>query len=91
MFWDISHGDEAVNESSAHSGSVFSAIRAIDYTVIFARDMAAMRRFHEGVLGLSGGTRSVVEMDRVPARQQHAGAGCADANRRGCADARRAS
>jgi catechol 2,3-dioxygenase-like lactoylglutathione lyase family enzyme len=26
------------------------AIRAIDYTVIFARDMAAMRRFYEDVL-----------------------------------------
>ncbi|MFO1108973.1 MAG: VOC family protein [Bradyrhizobium sp.] len=30
----------------------FQAIRAIDYTVIFVRDMAAMRRFYEGVLGL---------------------------------------
>ena len=28
----------------------FQAIRAIDYTVIFVRDMAAMRRFYEGVL-----------------------------------------
>jgi catechol 2,3-dioxygenase-like lactoylglutathione lyase family enzyme len=27
------------------------AIRAIDYTVIFVRDMAAMRRFYEDVLG----------------------------------------
>jgi catechol 2,3-dioxygenase-like lactoylglutathione lyase family enzyme len=33
------------------SGSAFRAIRAIDYTVIFARDMAAMRRFYEDVLG----------------------------------------
>ena len=33
--------------------SVFSAIRAIDYTVIFVRDMAAMRRFYEDVLALS--------------------------------------
>jgi catechol 2,3-dioxygenase-like lactoylglutathione lyase family enzyme len=33
------------------SGSAFRAIRAIDYTVIFARDMPAMRRFYEDVLG----------------------------------------
>ena len=32
-------------------GSAFQAIRAIDYTVIFVRDMAAMRRFYEDVLG----------------------------------------
>src|SRR5215475_13167307 len=32
-------------------GSAFRAIRAIDYTVIFARDMAAMRRFYEDILG----------------------------------------
>jgi catechol 2,3-dioxygenase-like lactoylglutathione lyase family enzyme len=31
--------------------SAFRAIRAIDYTVIFARDMEAMRRFYEDVLG----------------------------------------
>jgi catechol 2,3-dioxygenase-like lactoylglutathione lyase family enzyme len=30
--------------------SPFHAIRAVDYTVIFVRDMAAMRRFYEGVL-----------------------------------------
>jgi catechol 2,3-dioxygenase-like lactoylglutathione lyase family enzyme len=35
----------------ARFGSAFRAIRAIDYTVIFARDMAAMRRFYEDVLG----------------------------------------
>jgi catechol 2,3-dioxygenase-like lactoylglutathione lyase family enzyme len=29
----------------------FQAIRSIDYTVIFVRDMAAMRRFYEDVLG----------------------------------------
>lgn len=33
------------------SGSPFRAIRAIDYTIIFVRDMAAMRRFYEGILG----------------------------------------
>ena len=31
----------------------FKAIRAIDYTVIFVRDMAAMRRFYEDVLGFA--------------------------------------
>jgi catechol 2,3-dioxygenase-like lactoylglutathione lyase family enzyme len=30
--------------------SPFHAIRAVDYTVIFVRDMAAMRLFYEGVL-----------------------------------------
>src|SRR5262249_29928630 len=29
------------------------AIRAIDYTVIFVRDMTAMRRFYEDILGFS--------------------------------------
>ena len=33
--------------------SPFRAIKAIDYTVIFARDMAAMRRFYEEVLGFA--------------------------------------
>jgi catechol 2,3-dioxygenase-like lactoylglutathione lyase family enzyme len=32
------------------SSSAFRSIRAIDYTVIFVRDMAAMRRFYEDVL-----------------------------------------
>src|SRR5256885_12829526 len=39
------------NERNRRSGSAFQAIRAIDYTVIFVRDMAAMRRFYEDVLG----------------------------------------
>ena len=39
------------NEQKQRSDSAFRAIRAIDYTVIFARDMAAMRRFYEDVLG----------------------------------------
>ena len=34
----------------SHTNSAFQTIRAIDYTVVFARDMAAMRRFYEGVL-----------------------------------------
>ena len=38
-----------MNERTADAA--FRAIRAIDYTVIFVRDMTAMRRFYEGVLG----------------------------------------
>ena len=33
-----------------NSPSPFQAIRTIDYTVIFVRDLAAMRRFYEDVL-----------------------------------------
>jgi len=44
--------EAVVNERSPRSGSAFQAIRAIDYTVIFVRDMAAMRRFYEDILGL---------------------------------------
>jgi catechol 2,3-dioxygenase-like lactoylglutathione lyase family enzyme len=40
-----------VNKRDAHSSSPFQAIRAIDYTVIFVRDMTAMRRFYEAILG----------------------------------------
>ena len=40
-----------MSERNPHSPSAFQAIRAIDYTVIFVRDMAAMRRFYEGILG----------------------------------------
>ena len=42
-----------MNERNPPAGSAFRAIRAIDYTVIFARDMAAMRRFYEDVLGFA--------------------------------------
>src|SRR4051794_674696 len=38
------------SEPPPRTRSPFSAIRAIDYTVIFVRDMAAMRRFYEEVL-----------------------------------------
>jgi catechol 2,3-dioxygenase-like lactoylglutathione lyase family enzyme len=31
--------------------SAFRSIQAIDYTVVFVRDMAAMRRFYEDILG----------------------------------------
>jgi catechol 2,3-dioxygenase-like lactoylglutathione lyase family enzyme len=39
-----------VNERNPPSDSAFRGIRAIDYTVIFVRDMGAMRRFYEDVL-----------------------------------------
>ncbi|WP_370140439.1 MULTISPECIES: VOC family protein [unclassified Bradyrhizobium] len=46
--------DMTNEQTSGVSGrSPFHAIRAIDYTVIFVRDMAAMRRFYEEVLALS--------------------------------------
>jgi catechol 2,3-dioxygenase-like lactoylglutathione lyase family enzyme len=41
------------NEPSPRAGSAFRAIRAIDYTVIFVRDMSGMRRFYEEILGFS--------------------------------------
>ncbi|XIA66923.1 VOC family protein [Bradyrhizobium sp. TZ2] len=40
-----------MNEQNLHSP--FQAIRAIDYTVLFVRDMAAMRRFYEDVLSFA--------------------------------------
>ena len=40
-----------MNEQAPPPASAFQAIRAIDYTVIFVRDMAAMRSFYEDVLG----------------------------------------
>jgi catechol 2,3-dioxygenase-like lactoylglutathione lyase family enzyme len=43
--------EAVVNERNPHSGSAFQAIRAIDYSVIFVRDMAAMRSFYEDILG----------------------------------------
>jgi catechol 2,3-dioxygenase-like lactoylglutathione lyase family enzyme len=36
--------------SEQQTPSPFQSIRAVDYTVIFVRDMPAMRRFYEGVL-----------------------------------------
>ncbi|HKC08452.1 MAG TPA: VOC family protein, partial [Methylomirabilota bacterium] len=42
-----------MNERNSRPRSAFQAIRAIDYTVIFVRDMGAMRRFYEDILGLS--------------------------------------
>ena len=39
------------SERNPRLGSAFQSIRAIDYTVIFVRDMAPMRRFYEDVLG----------------------------------------
>jgi catechol 2,3-dioxygenase-like lactoylglutathione lyase family enzyme len=40
-----------MNKPNPPSASPFRAIRAIDYSVIFVRDMAAMRRFYQDVLG----------------------------------------
>lgn len=42
-----------MGDRKAQSGSGFGAIRAIDYTVIFARDMVAMRHFYEEILGFA--------------------------------------
>ena len=42
-----------MNEQNPSSGSPFRAIRAIDYTVIFARDIAAMRCFYQDILGFA--------------------------------------
>ena len=39
-----------MTDQSNPTASPFQSIRAVDYTVIFVRDMAAMRRFYEGVL-----------------------------------------
>ncbi|MEO9875643.1 MAG: VOC family protein [Anderseniella sp.] len=39
-----------MNEPDGQSGSAFDAIRGIDYTVLFVRDMDAMRYFYEGVM-----------------------------------------
>jgi catechol 2,3-dioxygenase-like lactoylglutathione lyase family enzyme len=44
---------EKNNETVVSKSSPFQAIRAIDYTVIFVRDMTAMRRFYEDVLCFS--------------------------------------
>jgi catechol 2,3-dioxygenase-like lactoylglutathione lyase family enzyme len=40
-----------VSEQDQPPISAFRAIRAIDYTVIIVRDMTAMRRFYEDILG----------------------------------------
>ncbi|WP_341910256.1 VOC family protein [Ferrovibrio terrae] len=39
-----------MNGQTQKPASAFQAIRAIDYTVIFVRDMAAMRRFYEDIM-----------------------------------------
>ena len=41
------------NEQNPRPRSAFRAIRAIDYTVIVVRDMTAMRRFYEDILGFA--------------------------------------
>ena len=40
-----------MNERDSRYRSAFQAIRAIDCTVVFVRDMAAMRRLYEDILG----------------------------------------
>src|SRR4051812_37834355 len=45
--------NEEATVNQRKSSSAFQAIRAIDYTVIFVRDMAAMRRFYEEIIGFS--------------------------------------
>ncbi|MBT1509721.1 VOC family protein [Bradyrhizobium sp. SRL28] len=42
-----------MNDQNLSATSPFHSIRAVDYTVIIVRDMAAMRRFYEGVLRFS--------------------------------------
>ena len=39
-----------MTERNPQAASPFQAIRAIDYTIIFVRDMPAMRCFYEGIL-----------------------------------------
>ena len=41
----------SVSEQRPNTNLAFQTIRAIDYTVILVRDMAAMRRFYEEILG----------------------------------------
>ncbi|MEH6525590.1 MAG: VOC family protein [Sneathiella sp.] len=36
-----------------HTSSPFNAIKAIDYTVVYVREMGAMRSFYEDVLGFA--------------------------------------
>src|SRR4051812_7755853 len=43
----------SVTRQGPPATSPFRSIRAIDYTVIFAREMAAMRGFYQGVLGFA--------------------------------------
>jgi catechol 2,3-dioxygenase-like lactoylglutathione lyase family enzyme len=48
----MNDGSTKENAHDPNRRSPFHAIRAIDYTVIFVRDMDAMRRFYEDVLVL---------------------------------------
>ena len=50
---DGSMNEAVANEANPNPGLAFEAIRAIDYTVIFVRDMAAMRRFYEEIMGFA--------------------------------------
>lgn len=44
---------ELYAETGKSSMNALRNIRAIDYTIIFARDMVAMRRFYEDVMGFA--------------------------------------
>lgn len=48
---DLGLREQSVSEREQQAGSAFRAIRAIDYTVIVVRDLEAMRRFYEEILG----------------------------------------
>ena len=54
-----------MNDQNPPSTSPFQSIRTIDYTVILVRDMAAMRRFYEGVLRFPLTARAVGGVDRI--------------------------
>lgn len=43
--------EDALSKQGSNSESAFGAIGAIDHTVIFVRNMGAMRHFYEDVLG----------------------------------------
>jgi catechol 2,3-dioxygenase-like lactoylglutathione lyase family enzyme len=47
---ELIHEEAVMSECNPPSRSAFQAIRAIDYTVVFVRDMAAMRGFYEDIL-----------------------------------------
>ena len=85
-----------MNDQNPPSTSPFQSIRTIDYTVILVRDMAAMRRFYEGVLRFSP-TRELsagwIEYQiggntLALSRPGRTAKGCADAHRQRVAAAR---
>lgn len=67
-FDDIGKHRLVTRERRSRLKSPFSRILAIDYTVIFVRDMTAMRRFYEAVLGFPVAKRTLGKLDRVQGR-----------------------